>query len=139
VNNMKTEMMPDKMSFKTFLRDVIGGAIPSAKTETDRMRHLREFLRWWNSMTLREEAGFVSMIRSATPPAMFTEGWTPENIIQEKRMSGFSPDDVCVWTSFFELYDGGRLNRRAQKAATARWKKAPEHKKELAPSLKRRK
>lgn len=106
------------MTFKDFLREVVGRNMASARTETDRMRYLKQFLIWWRECL--QKGGYYTL-EAVTDTAMLYEDWTPEQIIEKRRKDGFSENDIGRWTNAFRQWKEGIFKRRAQVAAKARW------------------
>jgi hypothetical protein len=136
-----------EMSFGDFLRDVIGAGLASARTETDRMRYLRQFLDWWKRCQSSEKHVELCRcwLKHAPRPfdlernkrivynAMYNPYWTPEGILIEKRRTGFTHLDVYTWRWLFTIWTKGRFKRRARLAARARWKKENAQSEGLTP------
>ncbi|MGD0813243.1 MAG: hypothetical protein ABSA83_06540 [Verrucomicrobiota bacterium] len=101
---------------KTFsegcLYGVFGRLIPSARTEKARLKYALQMLAWWRDCLKPENADFPATIRAVTPPRMANQGWTPEQIIEEKRRDGFSGEDYNSWSFVTQRWMHQRVKRR---------------------------
>jgi hypothetical protein len=127
------------VSLKEFLRIVVGGSIPSARTETDRMRYYRQFLTAWQSEKTVKTASGLAVGSSVTQKGAHTAQPDVEQIVQQminrrvrpprvppempKAKPGFNKWEFEFEAELFLAWQSGLLSRRGKAGADMRWKK----------------
>jgi hypothetical protein len=117
--DMKPIPPGQRWPFKDFLRVIIGGGMASAQTETSRIRFLTQFLAWWKECLLGPERWLVER---STSQEMSNGDWTPEEIIAQRRKTGFSEAEARSWGWMFKaIWQERKFHRRAKLGGHASW------------------
>ncbi|GEM_PF-6545611 len=114
---------------KEFLRIVVGGSIPSARTETDRMRFYRQFLVAW-----QVDEGAAKAEQGTLPILKLHPKDRPQYLIEHHSRKGFDAWGFALEAELFLTWQSGMLARRGASAARQRWGKK-KGKKTLGPNV----
>ncbi len=105
------------ITLNDFMRLVIGGTIPSARTETNRTLFLRHCLRW-------HVEGLEAASRRYPELGIPRPRVTAEECLAGFRRAGFFTEEAFDnWARLFLRWRSGLLSRRARTAAERRWQK----------------
>jgi hypothetical protein len=122
--------------FKRMLRDIVGGTIASARTETERMRFYREFLTDNRRGSEFENRSFIRKENIQLSDIVVP----PEDIaakIEREKNSGFDPESMEMIRTYFTRWYTKRRSDQGRNAANARF--SNEAKKKVARGRKRQK
>ena len=112
------------VSFKVMLREVVGGTIASARTETERIRFYREFL---TDVRRGSEFEVRTLIQKENIELTEIEVQAGEIAaqIERERKTGFDAERKGEIRAHFKRWYSRRRSQQGRKAALARFKKRP--------------